>query len=186
MQLSTDKKSWTEAELMSLPDAGGKYELVEGELVVTPANIRHEIIGSCLIIELGLFVRQHKLGRVGGSNLGCWMKNGNLRCPDVSYISMDRFRRIGRDLEGFLKGAPDLAVEVISPSNTIKSVKEKSLEYFDSGSRLVWIVNPYDRTVLVLRPDGSERLLCLSDSLDGEDVIPRFSLVVSELFEELE
>lgn len=89
----------------------------------------------------------------------------------------------GQNLEGFLKGAPDLAVEILSPSNTVKEMKDKALEYFESGSKLVWIVKPYDRSVVVLRPDGSERVLSVTDSLDGEDVIPGFSLVVGELFE---
>ncbi len=185
MQLSTWKKDWTEAELMSLPEVGGKYELVEGALVVTPASIRHEMIESCLIMELRLFVKQNNLGRVGGSNLGCWMKNGNVRCPDVSFISTSRFKKLGRDMEGFLKGAPDLAVEIISPSNTIKAMKDKSVEYFESGSKLVWIVNPYDQSVVVLRTDGTEGVLNVNDSLEGEDVIPGFSLPVSELFEDL-
>ncbi|MFH0822899.1 MAG: Uma2 family endonuclease [Pseudomonadota bacterium] len=186
MQLSSEKRTWTEAELMSLPDIAGKYELVEGEPVLTPAaTFRHEIVGTQLIIRLGQFVLDQKLGRVGGSSLGCWMRNGNLRCPDVSFISMERSGELGQDIDGFLKGAPDLAVEILSPSNTVKALKEKAVEYFDSGSKLVWIVNPYDRTVLVLRPDQSESLLTAADSLDGEDVVPGFSLAMGELFEGL-
>ncbi|MFC1834489.1 Uma2 family endonuclease [Thermodesulfobacteriota bacterium] len=186
MQLSNEKKAWTESRLMSLPDVGGKHELVEGELVVTPTNFGHEIIGSCLIMELRLFVKQNKLGHVGGSSLGCWISNGNVRSPDVSFVSTKRLKELGQDMRGFLKGAPDLAVEIISPSNTVNDMREKAVEYFESGSKLVWIVSPDDETVVVLRPSGSERVLNVTDSLDGEDVIPGFSLVVSELFEDLE
>lgn len=186
MQRSAENKIWTEAELMSLPDVGGKYELVEGELLVTPTNFGHEIIGSCLVRELSLFVKQNKLGRVAGSSLGCWMNNGNVRSPDVSFVSTRRLKELGQDARHFLKGAPDLAVEILSPSNTITSMKEKSVEYFESGSKLVWVVNPDDRTILLLRADGSERLLTVTNSLDGEDVIPGFSLQVAELFEDLE
>jgi Uma2 family endonuclease len=85
-----------------------------------------------------------------------------------------------------LKGAPDLAVEILSPSNTVEGMKEKAGEYFRSGAKLVWIVHPYDRTVLVLRPDGSEEALHVTDSLFGEVVIPGFSLPVSELFDDIE
>jgi len=187
MQLSTEHKVWTEEELMSLPDIAGRYELVEGELVVTPAaTFKHEIIGGILIAEISYVLKQSKLGRVGGSSLGCWMNNGNLRSPDVFFVSWKRFKELGQDMNGFLKGAPDLAVEILSPSNTVAAMKEKAVEYFESGSELVWIVNPEDRTVTLLRSDGSERALTVRDSLDGEDVIPRFSIVVSELFEDLE
>ena len=186
MQLSTEKKTWTEAELMSLPDVGGKYELVEGELVVTPAGYKHEFIVVRLIHALESFAKGTRLGKVGASNLGYWMNNGNLRCPDVSFVEKGRFKNMIRDSEGFLHGAPGLAVEIVSPSDTIKSMKEKAVEYFDSGSKLVWIVIPDDQTVAVLRHDGSEGVLTVADTLDGEDVVPGFSLVVGKLFEDLE
>jgi len=183
MNLTTEyeHKVWTEAELMSLPDTPGKYEIVEGELVVTPAaTFRHDIIGALLIIKLGQFVLEHDLGRVGGSTLGCWMKSGNFRSPDVSFVSWTRFDELGQDVDGFLKGAPDLAVEILSPSNTVHAMKKKALEYFESGSRLVWLIAPDNRTVTVLRLDGSETIV--TDTLTGEDVIPGFSVEVSELF----
>jgi Uma2 family endonuclease len=185
MEPATEHK-WTEAELMSLPDIPGKYEIVEGELVVTPgATFKHEVIGMFLGTKLNIFVMEHSLGHVAGSSLSCWMKSGNLRCPDVSFVSQTRFDELEQDVDGFLKGAPDLAVEVLSPSNTVPAMKKKALEYFESGSRLVWIVGPEDRTVTVLRPDGSEGVLTGADSLDGEDVVPGFSVVVSELFKVL-
>ncbi|MFH0821159.1 MAG: Uma2 family endonuclease, partial [Pseudomonadota bacterium] len=159
-QLSTEEKVWTEAELMSLPDVGKKYELVEGDLIVTPAaGLQHEVIGGVLIEELRRAAKRGRPGYVAGSSLGCWMRNGNLRCPDVSFISMDRFNELEQDADGFLKGAPDLAVEILPPSNTVKEMKDKAAEYFTSGSRLVWIVNPYDEAVVVLRADGSEKVL---------------------------
>ncbi len=186
MQLSTKTRNWSEAELMSLPKVGGKYELVEGELRVTPAGHPHESIVMEIAAEMKLFVKKHRLGRVWASNLGYWMKNGNLRSPDVSFVEESRFRSMTRDSEGFLYGAPDLSVEILSPSNTVKAMEEKAVEYFENGSKIVWIVNPDDQTVLILRPDGSEKVLNVRDILDGEDVIPGFSLVVSELFEDLE
>lgn len=186
MQASAGKKTWTEAELMSLPKVGGKYELVEGELLVTPAGLSHESIVVRLVFALEGLMRKHRFGRVWSSNLGYWMKNGNLRSPDVSFVEKSHFKRMTRDPEGFLHGAPDLSVEIMSPSNTVKAMKEKAGEYFENGSKLVWIVNPEDQTVAILRPDGSEKALTVTDTLEGEDVIPGFSLRVIELFEDLD
>jgi Uma2 family endonuclease len=100
----------------------------------------------------------------------------------VSFVDTNRLEEMIRDPKGFLHGAPDLAIEILSPSNTIQAMKKKADEYFENDTRLVWVVAPEDRTVVVLRPDGSERVLTVTDSLDGEDVIPGFSLVVGELF----
>jgi Uma2 family endonuclease len=184
MNLATEHKIWTEAELMSLPDVGGKYELVEGELVVVAAGLEHEDLVADLTSALRRFARKHGLGRAWASNLGYWMKNGNLRCPDVSFVAKDRLKSMTRDPKGFLYGAPDLAVEILSPSNTVNAMKKKALEYFENGSRLVWIVDPEDRTITVLRPNGTETTK--TDTLTGEDVIPGLSLTLSELFEDLE
>jgi len=176
---------WTESQIMRLPDVGGKYELVEGELVVVAAGRKHEIVVFRLILALGNFVSE-TLGQVFSSSLGYWMKNGDLRSPDVSFVAKVRLDDMTHDPDGFLYGAPDLSIEILSPSNVVSAMRKKTLEYFENGSRLVWIVNPNDRTVTVLHPDGSETVLSDSDSLDGEDVLPGFSLEVWKLFKGLE
>jgi Uma2 family endonuclease len=91
-----------------------------------------------------------------------------------------------RDPKGFLHGGPDLAIEVLSPSNAIQAMKKKALEYFESGSRLVWLVVPDDRIVMVLLPDSSELILTAKDILTGEDILSGFSVEVSKLFAGLE
>lgn len=107
---------WTEAELMALPKDAGNHELVNGELVLIPLfGLRHAEIVARLMIKLGNVVEKQDLGHVLGSRLGCWMKNGNLRCPDVPFVSYDRSK--GQDPKAFLKGAPDLVAEVVSSSN---------------------------------------------------------------------
>ncbi len=175
-------EQWTEAQIMRLPDVPGKYELVEGELVVVAAGREHEDVISNVSLALGNFVKKHKLGRVYTSGIGYWMDNGNLRCPDVSFVAKKHLDDMTRDPKGFLHGSPDLAIEVLSPSNRIRAMKKKAIEYFESGSRLVWFVVPDDRTVTVLSPDGVETTV--TDTLTGEDVIPGFSLDVTELFED--
>ncbi len=169
--------------MLSLPDVAGKYELVEGELVlIPPATFRRAVMTARLATGIHRFARTRRLGNILGSRLGCWMNTGNLRSPEIPFISRERIK--GQNPEGFLNGAPELAVEILSPSDTVTSMKEKAVEYFESGSRLVWTVNPYDQSALVLHPDGSETVLTATDTLDGEDCVPGFSLAIGDLFED--
>ncbi len=177
---------WTDEELMNLPDVGGKYELVDGELIVAAAGLRHDTVVSALTHQLRAFVRAHRLGIVAGSSLGCRMKNGNVRSPDLSFVEKEKAGRQPNRGAGFLEGAPDLSVEVLSPSDTIARIKAKAGEYFDNGCRLCWIIDPWNRTVLVVRPDGSEELLGKEETLVGEPVVEGFSLPVPLLFEDLD
>src|SRR5439155_18667410 len=115
------KKEWTEAELQSLPDDGFDYEVVDGELVMSPKNnFQHEHIAMNLLMAMGSFVRSHRLGVVLGGNIGCWMQNRNCRAPDIAFISKERLIKFGfkPNTKKFFPAAPDLAVEVLSPSNT--------------------------------------------------------------------
>jgi Uma2 family endonuclease len=185
MEPSVTKHAWTEAELMALPDVGGKYELVEGELIVGPAGFKHERIIMRLARSLDLYVETKRLGAVCLSNMGYWMKNGNLRCPDLSFISSERLKKLDPDFDRFFQGAPELAVEVLSPSDSLSQTKEKAREYCESGCRLVWIINPENATVLTMDPTGKEVELTAKDTLTGERVVPGFSLPVSRLFSDL-
>lgn len=181
MNLTTEHV-WTEAELMALPKDEGKHELVDGKLVVIPLyGLGHVEIITRLMFKLYEVVRKHHLGHVLGSRLGCWMKNGNLRCPDVPFVLHKRIK--GQDPKAFLKGAPDLVAEVVPRSGSIEAMREKAVDYLESGCRLVWIVDPDSRSVTVLRPDGTQTTV--TDTLSGEDVIPGFSLAVNELFDDL-
>lgn len=176
-------REWTEEELMSLPDVDGKYELVEGELIVGPAGFEHEMICSHLISALDRYVRDQGLGRVAGSSLGCWMKSGNLRSPDVSFVTMERIKGLGGAIRRFLEGAPDLAVEILSPSDSLKKTKEKAFEYLENGARLVWIIDPGSKKAHTIDRFESETTLAVNDDLTGEEVVPGFSIALSALFE---
>jgi len=176
-------EQWTESQIMRLPDVPGKYELVEGELVVVAAGYEHEMVLIRLTRAL-LNAVDDSVGQILSSNMGYWMRNGNFRSPDISFVAKDHLADMIRDRKGFLHGAPDLAIEVLSPSNSVKAMKKKALEYFESGSRLVWFVVADDQTVVVLYPDGSETTV--TDTLTGEVVLPGFSVEVGELFQDLE
>ena len=186
MQALVENKVWTEAELMALPDDGRKYELVEGEIVGGNTGIEHEYIGGRLFGPLSILVYELKLGIVCGSSAGYWMKSGNLRSPDLSFIAKERLQGLRHAPKKFFQGAPDLVVEILSPSDAVDGLHEKIGEYFESGARLIWVLNPEEETVLVYHSPQPDRLLKAADSVDAEDVIPGFSMPLSELFAELD
>lgn len=186
MKTTIEHKEWTEESLMSLPDNGNKYEIVKGKLKMNPAGFEHESIGARLISALEKFVRENKLGIVCGSSAGYWMKSGNFRSPDVSFVGKERLKGFKRPPKGFFKGAPDLAVEILSPSDTVEGLHEKIVEYFNNGSHLVWVINPEEQIVLIYHTQQPEKLLRKEDNLYGEDIVPGFSLSVSDLFAELD
>jgi Uma2 family endonuclease len=104
-----------------------------------------------------------------------------VRAPDIAFVSTGRLPG-GRLPQDFIRGAPDLAVEVLSPSDTGADVQRKLRDYLEGGGRLVWVIAPQARTVTVYRPDGSARLLREPEHLDGEDVLPGLRLPLAEVF----
>ena len=162
MQALVENKVWTEAELMALPDDGRKYELVEGEIVVGNTGIEHEYIGGRLFGPLSILVYERRLGIVCGSSAGYWMKSGNLRSPDLSFISKERLRGLKHAPKKFFDEAPDLAVEVVSER---EDVLKKAQEYLGAGTQLVWAGNAAPMSVAragsvqtIGRPSGLENL----------------------------
>lgn len=185
METTVVKKNWTEKELMVLPNNGNKYELINGELIMGPTGIEHEDIGARLLTALERFVLEHKLGIMCGSSAGYWMKSGNLRSPDVLFISKKRLQGFKRPPKGFFKGSSDLAVEILSPSDTIENLHEKIVEYFENDTKLVWVINPEEQVILVYHSPRPDKLLRGSDILNGEDIFTGFTFPISELFVEL-
>ncbi|MCY7392584.1 MAG: Uma2 family endonuclease [Leptolyngbyaceae cyanobacterium CAN_BIN12] len=170
---------------MALPKDGHRYELVNGELVDSgSAGMEHGGIGSFLGGLLAIYVRQHKLGFVCDSSTAFTLKTGNKRSPDVSFVSKERLKGLKRPPRGFFQGSPDLAVEILSPSNTVEEIHTKIVEYFENGTRLIWVIHPDEKYVLVYHAPEPDRLLRPQDSLEGGAIIPGFSMSVAELFEE--
>lgn len=180
------KKVWTDAEFMALPD-GQRYELVNGELVdMGNSGMEHGFIASILNVRIGGYVLEYGLGVICDSSTAFTLKSGNKRSPDLSFVSKERLRGLKRLPKGYFQGAPDLAVEVISPSNTYEEIHEKLIEYFDNGCRLAWVIYPDEQYVLVYHQPQPEVMLKFQDDLDGETVIPGFTLPLAELFAELD
>jgi Uma2 family endonuclease len=187
MTVTVEPKAWTDEAFMALPKDEGPYEFVNGEVIhIGNSGMEHGNIGMFLGGAIEIYVRSKKLGATCDSSTAFTMKSGNKRSPDVSFVSRERLQGLKRLPKGYFQGAPDLVVEVISPSNTFEEIHNKLVEYFESGCRLAWVVHPDEQWVLVYDRPQPDRLLKGSDPLEGESVIPGFTLPVAELFTELD
>jgi Uma2 family endonuclease len=171
----------TAEELFELPDAK-HYELVRGvPRVCEPPGGAHGRLAMHIGALLNEPVRRLGLGTVlveAGYVLR--RKPDTVRGPDISFVSVARLPP-DQIPEAFIPGAPDLAVEIISPGSRWSEVEEKVADYLAGGARLVWLVDPRQRRVVVRYPDRPSIILTENDTLDGEDVVPGFSLPVVEL-----
>jgi Uma2 family endonuclease len=173
----------TEADLLEAERRYDRiYELVDGVLVEKAMGIREAILASALGRILGNFVIAQDLGVVWGADGTIRLFPGLIRIPDVAFASWDCLpgRKIPEEPMPTL--APDLAVEVISESNTPAEMKRKRGEYFASGVRVVWQVEPKLRRISVFTPEGTIAVFDASQRLDGGDILPGFVLELSELF----
>ncbi len=156
------------------------YEYVKGELVpMAAAAIVHGEIGSNLHFLLASHVRENKLGRLYIAETTFQLSDRVVK-PDIAFVSTERLSE--DKLKGF-SVAPDLAVEVVSPSDKHYDVTEKALAYLKAGTRLVWVIEPIANSVTVYRSEVDFTLLNYEDTLTGEDVVEGFSCAVAELFE---
>jgi|SRR5882724_5786929 len=174
----------TAEEFYRLPDDGQRYELVGGALVnMAAAGGQHGIIASRLDHRLRTFVEAQDVGEVCAAETGFRLAQNpdTVRAPDVSFIARERVTDQGIP-ESYWPFAPDLAVEVISPSDRFDDVLTKVQEYLHAGTRLVWVFHPRTKTVSVYRANGTVQLLTGTEELDGEDVLPGFHCRLDELF----
>ncbi len=187
VETPAEQKIWTDAEFMALNRDGHRYEIVNGELIdMGNSGAKHGYVCSILMILLGGYVHIQKLGAMFDSSTAFKMKSGNKRSPDVSFMAKERLQGLDDLPDGFLEGAPDLAVEILSPGNTVAEIHDKLVEYFENGARLVWVIHPQEQYVLVYRSSQEpDRLLKSVNSLDGEEIVPGFTLPIAELFQKL-
>jgi Uma2 family endonuclease len=181
------RRVWTEEELRSFPDDGSNHEVVDGELVMSPKNnFQHENICTRLLAALQQFNRTHRLGVVRSSSAGYWMHNQNCRAPDLSFIPKERLRALGFSpaARTFFPGAPDLAVEVLSSSNTRAEMDARLRDFFNSGTRIVWIIDPDRERVEVCHSPTDRWWIEPAGELEGEQLLPGFRYPVADLFKE--
>ena len=157
-----------------------KCEYVKGEVVqMSPTSMEHGEISMNLVVPLGMHVRENQLGRVYTSDTG-FRVGTQVLVPDIAFVTTER---LPADRSKGSPVPPDLAVEVVSPSDKQSRVSEKVLAYLEAGTRLVWVINPVLQTVAVYRPGKDFTLLTDVDTLTGEDVVRDFSYNVARLFE---
>lgn len=169
----------TDADLLRMPRDGRKYELVDGQICVSPAGYRHGRVAVRLTIKLGSFVAERQLGDVLESSTGYRLPGGNVRSPDVSFVAADRVP--AGEPAGFAELAPDLAVEVLSPEDREREVLDKVGEYLSAGVRLVWVIDPEQATAASFRSLTDVRRIERHGTLDGEDVVPGFTCTLAGL-----
>jgi Uma2 family endonuclease len=182
MVTTTRRISIEELEKHGGPE--GRWELINGELIEMPPDSElHGEVGGTFHIQLGTFVLSQRLGRLFLSET-CYVLSEDpptVRKPDISFIRTGRLPA-NRDRDGFIRTAPDLVAEVISPSDRMADVLTKIGMWLDFGVPMVLLIAPRARTVTVYRPDREPRTLSGDQTLEGEDVVPGFSLSVRAIF----
>lgn len=173
----------TEKDLLAYADRTGRLcELVDGVLVEKTMGFGECIVGAEILRLLGNHLAATGLGVVVGEQAMMRLVPGLVRAPDVSFLSWEKLPGRKAPRKRILDLAPDLAVEVLSKSNTKGEMTRKLRDYFFHGVRLVWVVDPARRTVRVCTPDGGEMTLTEADSLDGGDVLPGLVILIALLF----
>jgi Uma2 family endonuclease len=183
--MSTEVQLMTADELLAKPPDGFVYELIRGELikVSSPLGYEHGLVAMNIAGPLFEYVRTKNLGNVYAAETGYLLEQypDTVRAADVSFVSRERIEN-AKPVKGYWKGAPDLAVEVNSPSDTMGRIEGKVAEWLESGVRLLWIISPKMRNVTVYRSLTKVVVLTEKDTLDGGDVVPGFQISVAEIF----
>src|SRR5436190_4466200 len=174
---------WTDTELEKLPKDGKKYELLDGELIMSPVHANHGTVCVRFSSMLFFFVEQHKLGAVYDSSTGFRLSNRVLLSPDIAFVSKARLKKIFVAPDKFLYGAPDLAIEVLSPSDRLRDVHLKLDRYVEYGTLAVWWLDWKKEQVHIYTQDSIEALTRPNDVLVGGDTLPGFKCRLSRIFQ---
>jgi Uma2 family endonuclease len=174
----------TAEELLHMPDDGSRHELLRGELrTMTPPGFEH----GRLALDIGSLLHVH------AKTTGCGValaETGFLierdpdtvRAPDAAFVSKPRADAVGRTRQ-YWPGAPDLAVEVVSPNDSFHEVQEKALRWISAGTIAVLVLDPEERTATIYRANGDAHVHGVGETLDLDDAVPGFSVPVAELFD---
>ena len=188
------EEKMTADEFFDSPYSKG-FELIDGVVVpkgtspenlsekenLMPTGTLHGVVTGRLTAYLTVYVIENGLGETCAAETGFRLAPKTVRGSDIAFITKEKLEIFGVPIN-FFPVAPDLAVEVISPSNTYDEIQDKIEKYFNGGTKLVWIVDPKRYKIFVHRPDNTVALLNKSDVLDGEDVIPNFQIPLEKIF----
>lgn len=180
----TTTQQVTAEDLLQMPSDGFRYELLKGELKkMAPASHQHGRITMNISGPLDHHVRSNNLGIVFAAETGFKLSSepDTVRAPDVAFVSQKRIQQAG-DVKGYWPGAPDLVVEVISPSDVYAEVEEKVIEWLEAGAGAVIVVNPRKGLITLYRSLTSIVILKENDTLDISDIVPGWTIAVKNIF----
>jgi Uma2 family endonuclease len=175
-----DARVTTAEELIALASGEARYELVDGELITRSlSGAEHGDVAAEISARLGGYVREHRLGKTYAAETGFLISRDpdTVRAPDASFVKADRVVHV----RTYFPGAPDLAVEVLSPNDRASEVEAKVSQWLRSGTQMVMVVDPETRTATVHTPTATSRL-SIGDTLDGGDVVPGWTLPLADVF----
>ncbi len=184
---TTVEKPVTVEDFYEIAFEGFRGELVGGELKETmPTSILHGIIAGRIVGLLGIFLMQYKLGEVLTAETGfrLFINERTVRVPDVAFLSNEKLAEI-KNVNKFYDGTPDLAIEVISPSETYNDVQGKLEDYLSAGVKMVWIIRPENKIVTTYRTLSDFKILRENEELNGEDLLPNFKCNLTDIFANL-
>lgn len=157
-----------------------RMELVQGEIIVmSPSGYESDEVAAEVVRVLGNWVRPRKIGRIAASSAGFKLPNSNLRAPDASFVFAERLRQSPKS---FAQLAPDLTVEVKSPSDSLEALRAKIQEFLSLGTIVGILLNPDDRTVEIHRVDQEMVLLRDGDVLTVPDLLPGWEVAIADLW----
>jgi Uma2 family endonuclease len=185
--MTVQEKLYTADELLEISErSDNRYELVKGQLIeMPPTGDMHGVVAMDFGRIMGNFIVENDLGLVVGTDTGfvLFTNPDTVRAPDIAFISKARLTPLTGK---YFTIAPDLAVEVISPSESASEINDKILEYFEAGVKLVWLLYPKSRTIHVYTAADEVKIIKVGAILDGRDVLPGFQMAVSDVFKRLQ
>jgi len=182
--VTIESRHITAEELLEIPDDGFRRELVGGELrKIAPAGNAHGYVAMNVGVSLGAHVRANNLGRVYAAETGFKISSDpdTVLAPDAAFVRQERLDETG-EVSGYWPGAPDLAVEVVSPHDRHSEVVEKTLTWLGAGCRMVLVADPERQTVTVYRSLQDISILTGDDAVDGAGVVPGWRLSPADIF----
>ena len=182
--MTVGQKPVTAEELLEIPNDGLRRELVRGEVrTMAPAGSAHGRVALNVAYSLADHVRAQNLGVVFAAETGFKISSNpdTVRAPDAAFVRRERVEAAG-EVEGYWPGAPDLAVEVVSPNDRFAEVEEKVADWLSAGTRMVLVANPRGKTVTVRISEREARIFSEGEVLDGGEVVPGWMLPVADVF----
>ncbi len=191
MTITIDIKAFTNSisdrtfEQLCADNPETKFETTpEGKLIVmSPTGSESGEKNADLLIQIGIWNRQYKLGVIFDSSTGFKLSNGATRSPDVSWIELSRWDSLSARLKrGFAPIDPDFVIELMSPTDDLVTLQEKMLEYISCGVKLGWLINPDRKQVEIYRLGQDKEVLDNPQSLSGEAILPNLVVELSKIF----